>query len=280
MGKDIAVKEQGGDLISFSKEQIDLIKKQFFPKGANDVEFQYCMGVAKNLGLDPILKQIYFVPRKTNIAEYGQPANWVEKIEPLAGRDAFLSLAHRSGKFAGIEVSTKIENTPYYDRGEWKELSDLTATAIVYRTDTEKPFTATVGYREYVATTNKGEPTKFWREKPETMLKKVAESQALRKAFNVSGLYIEEEINDTERPKVKSEPTKIVKILDKKEEVEEVEVIEEIIKITDITDFYKSLSDDLRPKAVDIMNMNDGWREYGQEDLKVLSADLQGLLNG
>ena len=102
MGKEVATKEQGGDLISFSKEQIELIKKQFFPAGANDLEFEYCMGVAKNLGLDPILKQIYFVPRRANVN-----GSWVEKIEPLAGRDAFLSLAHRSGKFGGIEVSTK-----------------------------------------------------------------------------------------------------------------------------------------------------------------------------
>ena len=182
-----------------------------------------------------------------------------------------------------LEVSKyrpKIEKTPYHDRGEWKELSDLTATAIVYRTDTDKPFTATVGYREYVATTKQGEPTKFWKEKPETMLKKVAESQALRKAFNVSGLYIEEEINDQgERPKVKSEAKKVDIFNGEKKgnQVEDVEVIEEKIDPKDIMAFYKGLPDDKKPLAVDIMQDNDGWREYSQEDLKALSAELQGL---
>jgi|GEM_PF-2800917 len=52
----------------------------------------------------------------------------------------------------------------------------------------------------YVKTGDKAwlEITKFWREKPETMLKKVAESQALRKAFDISGLYSVDEVGENE----------------------------------------------------------------------------------
>jgi hypothetical protein len=57
-----------------------------------------------------------------------------------------------------------------------------------------KPVIVEVSYNEYVQKTSSGEIAKFWKEKPETMLKKVAESQALRKAFDITGLYAEEEL--------------------------------------------------------------------------------------
>jgi len=55
-------------------------------------------------------------------------------------------------------------------------------------------FMAEVRYSEYVQTKKDGEPTKFWASKPNTMIKKVAESQALRTAFNISGVYAPEEL--------------------------------------------------------------------------------------
>ena len=153
----------------------------------------YCMKVAETFNLNPILKQIYFVERVTNIN--GQR---ISKIEPLAGRDSFLTLAHRSGKFAGIESECAIKQKAVLQDGEWMNKNELVATARVYRTDNERPFCAEVSYGEYVQRTGKGEITKFWREKPETMLKKVAESQALRKAFDISGLYSVDEVGENE----------------------------------------------------------------------------------
>ena len=194
MCKIVKKEDNGNALISFSDKEKLLIRKQFFPPSATIEDMQYCMGVAEQLGLNPILKQVYFVARKSNIAEYGQPANWVEKIEPLAGRDAFLTLAHRTGKFAGLECITEIKGKPSLKDGSWTIENDLVAIAKVFRTDTDKPFEVEVSYKEYVQKTKQGAVTKFWNEKPETMLKKVAESQALKKAFNVSGLYDESEL--------------------------------------------------------------------------------------
>ena len=48
--------------------------------------------------------------------------------------------------------------------------------------------------------------TAIWKEKPATMIQKVAESQALRKAFSASGLYIPEEFGE---PEGKAEPRNI-----------------------------------------------------------------------
>lgn len=180
-----------------SSENKKIIRTQFFPENATDKDMQYCIGVAKALNLNPILKQIYFVPRKTNIGTQQNP-NWIEKVEVLAGRDSYLTLAHRTGQFAGIESYVKIEPCPTLKDEKWVNEEDLVAYATVYKKDFDKPFIVSVRYSEYVQKTNKGDVTKFWKEKPETMLKKVAESQVLRKAFNITGLYDESELGDNE----------------------------------------------------------------------------------
>jgi phage recombination protein Bet len=176
-----------------SNEEKIIIRKQFFPPNATDIEMKYCMSVAEKFNLNPILKQIFFIARKSKDGD-----RWIEKIEPLAGRDSFLTLAHRSGKFAGIDTSTEIKPTAKLVSGKWEQKNDLTAMCKVYRSDMERPVIVEVSYSEYVQKTNTGEITKFWKEKPETMLKKVAESQALRKAFDITGLYAKEEIREVQ----------------------------------------------------------------------------------
>ena len=188
------------DWISNAEKAI--IMKQFFPPNTTPVEMQYCMKVAENFNLNPILKQIYFVPRKSNVN-----GRWVEKVEPLCGRDSFLTLAHRSKKFIGLESTSDIEETPKLDNGKWIIENDLVATATAWRKDCEKPFVVKVKYSEYVQKKRDGTLTKFWLEKPTTMLKKVAESQVLRKAFDITGLYAEEEIDITPSQKEISNET-------------------------------------------------------------------------
>ena len=195
------VKTENVEWLSAENKQI--IRSQFFPPNATDLEMKYCIGVAKAFNLNPILKQIYFVPRRSQVN--GQ---WVDKIEPLAGRDSFLTLAHRTGKFAGIESKVEIKETPVLKEGKWIRENDLVATATVYRKDSERPFTVSVNYREYVQTTKEGKPTQFWASKPETMLKKVAESQVLRKAFDITGLHAEEEITEVYQPATKEKEIK------------------------------------------------------------------------
>lgn len=181
-----------------SQDEKKIIKAQFFPPNATDMDMIYCMKVAETFNLNPILKQIFFVERSANI-----DGRWITKIEPLAGRDSFLTLAHRSGKFAGIDSDCAIKQTAVLQDGEWATKNELVATARVYRTDNDRPFCAEVEYSEYVQKTKDGSITKFWRDKPKTMLKKVAESQALRKAFDISGLYSVDEVGEDEPKKAK-----------------------------------------------------------------------------
>ena len=60
-----------------SQDEKKIIKAQFFPPNATDIDMIYCMKVAETFNLNPILKQIFFVERSANIN--GQ---WITKIEP------------------------------------------------------------------------------------------------------------------------------------------------------------------------------------------------------
>ena len=175
--------------IDFDKVQMAVIESQFFPRGASKAEQAYCFSVARELCLSPITKEIFFVNRHQRVHD-----KWVNKVEPMVGRDGFLSIAHRTNQFAGIETVANIRETPVLEGGQWKLKQQLVAECSVWRKDSPKPFTVQVAYNEYCQKTSEGIPTKFWAEKPETMLKKVAESQALRKAFNIHGVYSPEEL--------------------------------------------------------------------------------------
>ena len=210
------------ELIEFTQEQKQIIKNQFFPPSATKDEMIYCMNIAKNMGLNPITKEIFFVPRRSKVGN-----QWIEKIEPMLGRDSYIKVAHSTGKFGGMKTSSKIETVPNLVNGVWEQTSDLTATCEVYRIDTEIPFTVTVRYSEYVQKTKEGNPTKFWLEKPDTMLKKVAESQALRKAFSINGAYSLDEMDTSgEEPQMRGNNATPAKQIDPMEDVVEAEVTE------------------------------------------------------
>lgn len=134
-----------------NKERIAQIKKHFFPAGTevNKTEMEYCLSVATKYGLDPFLRQVFFVPRKAKVKNNGIE-DWVEKIEPLVGRDGFLAIAHKSGKFGGIRSYSKIKNYPKLVNNQWQYTQDLVAICEVYRTVGDKPFIVEVAYSEYV----------------------------------------------------------------------------------------------------------------------------------
>ena len=187
--KQQALQRQNSGFSSLSEKELQVIQKQFFPQGASKEDIGYCLSVAKQLNLNPLMKEIMFVPRKQKIN-----GRWVEKYEPLVGRDGFLSIAHKTGQLAGIETECSLKEIPVLTNKGWEYKKELVARCTVYRKDTDKPFVVEVSFHEYAQRTKEGNLTAFWRDKPETMLKKVAESQCLRKAFNINGIYGAEEV--------------------------------------------------------------------------------------
>jgi len=210
--------ENGNEIVQLdwlNDENKKIIREQHFPPNATRADMVYCMRVAEAFNLNPILKQIFFVSRKSNVN--GQ---WHEKIEPMAGRDSFLILARRTGQLQHIKSWTEIKETPQRVNGEWVLKPDLVGIAEVKRIDTQEVFRIEVPYSEYCQKTREGKPNKFWDEKPQTMIKKVAESQVLRQAFDVcKGLYDENEVNERFVEVKKEEPKGLA--LKKEEEEQE-----------------------------------------------------------
>jgi hypothetical protein len=112
------------------------------------------INIADRYGLDLLLKHLVLVEGR-----------------PYITRDALLHIAHRSGQFDGISVTQ-----PVVTDGYWR------CSATVYRRDMTHPFTYPGRYPE------KGGNAKF----AEEMCIKVAESMALRRAFNVAAPVVEE----------------------------------------------------------------------------------------
>jgi len=158
---------------SYTDKQIELIRSMY-SKNTTKEEFELFMYIAGKYQLDPLVKQIWCVQFEKK--ENGKVVGY-EKPQIYAGRDGFLEIAHRSGVFNGMKSGMK---------------SPTTAYAEIYRKDMQFPFYVEVDLSEY----STGQS--LWRSKPHTMLVKVAESQALRKAFSITGIYSPEEMSQWE----------------------------------------------------------------------------------
>jgi phage recombination protein Bet len=166
--------------------------RKFICPDATDQEILLFAHQCKSYKLDPFTREIYLI-------KYGG-----EKAQAIVGYEEYLKRADRTKNWAGLETGVELTDVGL-PRIAW---------AKVYRRDWTAPLYHEVHYTEYLQTRrdkqdNKIKPTRFWREKPITMLKKVAVAQAMRMAFptEFGGLpYIEEELH-LERP----EPGSFVK---------------------------------------------------------------------
>ncbi len=154
---------------TYDREKLRLIR-DMFAKGANDNEFGVMIELARKYQLDPFARQIWLV-------KYGD-----SPAQIFCGRDGYLAIAHRSGQFDGIQSGSRIED------------NELIGWCRVHRKDMSHPFEVEVYASEYSTGKN------LWRDKPRTMIQKVAEAHALRRAFSISGLYSPEEIDTGDRP--------------------------------------------------------------------------------
>lgn len=172
------------EIQQYDNEQLGLIKSQF-AQNTTDAELKLFLYMSQKYQLDILTRQIWCV-------KFGN-----KPAQLYAGRDGFLSIAHRSGKLDGFKTTVRIEQIPlsvsYYDKkqSKWKKLErsfQYVATCEVFRKDMANPFVSEVWEEEYSTGRD------LWQTKPRTMISKVAESQALRKAFDISGLYAPEEL--------------------------------------------------------------------------------------
>jgi hypothetical protein len=127
--------------------------------------------------LDPLLRQLYFI-------KYGQGER--AKVSYVTSIDGYRIIAHRTGDFAGTDE-------PRYEYDAQGRLSHCTVTVYKFVQGQRVGFSAKVKFSEYIG-------QNLWLKMPETMIAKVAEAHALRKAFpqDLSGIYTTDEMEQAE----------------------------------------------------------------------------------
>lgn len=129
-------------------------------------ETEQFIEIAQGFGLNPFKREIY-------AGKYG------DKFSVIVGFETYIKRAERSGKLSGWQVTTA-GNVNF----EKPKQSTLVATITIHRTDFKFPFVHEVYFSEYYGTRRDGSLTDFWRNKPTTMIKKVAMAQGFRLCFS------------------------------------------------------------------------------------------------
>ena len=170
----------------YSEEEVGIIKATV-AKGFTDTELAYFLNVAKVYGLNPFTKQIWGYKDYQN------------NIIVFAGRDGFLSKAQRDPRWNGISSDIVREGERFdlnVAEGKISHSKDVTSKApIIGAYAVSKPKGCeypTIEWADF-ETYNKGK--NVWKADPAAMIKKVAESHCLAKAYGISGLAIEEDFD-------------------------------------------------------------------------------------
>lgn len=182
-----------------NQKTLEQIKQTFAPK-ISDTEFALFIGLGKATGLNPFLKEIWAVP-------YGGGS------QIFIGRDGYRKGAQRHQSYDYHQVDAVYSNdvfemnngipTHSYKIGNRGTL--VGAYCVVQRKGSSKPVFIFVEMREYAKSFG------VWKEKPATMIKKVAEAQGLRMAFQdlFGGSYDESEAWEEEKVTKNITPTPV-----------------------------------------------------------------------
>jgi len=192
MGNEIALRNEkiSAAIKTYSTEEIAIIRSTV-AKGASDLELSYFLNVAKMNELNPFNKEIWcYKDGKGNVIIF-------------AGRDGFLAKAQKSNLWNGITSGMVRENDIFdcdFATGKIshkKNFKDpgkiLGAYAICKPKGVELPTIEWADFEVY----NKG--YNVWKTHPEAMIKKIAETNVLKKAYGISGLQSEYEFEVDQR---------------------------------------------------------------------------------
>ena len=163
MSETALITTQGGAVNRYDQAEIIAAIKQTVCRGASDAQLRMFIEVCKSTGLNPWLKEIWFVAEKGII---------------MAARDGYLRVANENPAFDGMD--TKVERD---ERGV-----PIKAVCTVWRKDRNHPISCEAYYNEY----NKNSPV--WKQYPSAMISKVAEVLALKRSFAINGVVSEEEV--------------------------------------------------------------------------------------
>lgn len=165
---------------ALTADQMNILRTQIAPD-ITDNDLLYCLEVADACQLNPILKDIYFVPRQAQIN-----GRWIQKHEPMVGRRGARAIARRKGMVIPPNTGHTIKKFPKLVQGEWTEERDLVGWAeLVIDGQVVRKEAA---YSVFKQTKRDGTVSKFWNDMPTVMCEKVAEFQLLDAVYGLDGV--------------------------------------------------------------------------------------------
>jgi len=161
-----------GELAGFYKLDalafIVTFRKVAMPSPHTDEEFVSCCLVAREHGLNPLTKEIYFMRTKNN------------GIQPIVSVDGWMKKCNEHPQFDGIEFIDALTDT-----GE-----PISCTCIIYRKDRKHQMRVT----EYFDECSRAGGS-VWKTSPKRMMRHRALTQAARYAFGFAGLMDRDEFD-------------------------------------------------------------------------------------
>ena len=192
----------------YTEEQIKTVKNTV-AKGASDDELKMFIGIAEKYGLDPFIKEIWFIKRAKKVKD--SKGNWDYKRLPnneidysgaetmiMTSRDGYLKVAQRDTNFDGVigfpvregdVFEIDAEKYTVIHKFGVKRGRIIGAWAKVSHKQ-RKPVIVWADFSEYNAA-----KSTIWQQYPSAMIQKVAETLALKRQFGISGLTTREEMS-------------------------------------------------------------------------------------
>lgn len=193
---------RAGELSSaYSPRELDALRALGGLDEASDGDLDMLAAVAERTGLDPFVREVYLIGRKTKTGGYrGEPERWETKWTVQAGIDGFRKVTHRyaQSRGEGVEIGKAI----FYDadgnpRPFWLKAWGYPAAAEITVRVGDSVATGIATWDEYAQTRKDGNPTAMWDNMRSTMLAKCAEAQAHRKVCSLTaGMYEPAEIRE------------------------------------------------------------------------------------
>lgn len=171
----------------------DDVKRYICPK-ASDGEVVLFLKTCQSLGLNPFAKEIYLVKYTDE-----------EPAAIIIAWDTYLKRAESHPEYEGHEAGLIVQTDygPDFREGAFfeDESKIIGGWARVYRRG-KRPYYYSVHISECRRYTKRGEPTRFWKEMPAAMVRKVALARALKEAFPslYPGIVSEVEVGEGEIP--------------------------------------------------------------------------------
>lgn len=198
-------------------KRLELIKKKCCER-CSAHEIEHFLYVVEKTKLDPLMNQLHAVKMG-------------DKLSIQTSIDGLRLLAERSGNYSpgeDVHYEYNDEGQIIYAKCTVKKRTEDNTWHIV---------TARAYWKEYAKT---GAGGRFWQQLPHLMIAKCAEALALRKAFpnDLSGLYIEEEMDQAIKY-ISSEEINKIKEITQKLEVEKQNQLLKVLNIKDLGEIPK-----------------------------------------